>query len=438
MTNSTTTKIGLGTAIAIVVANMVGTGVFGSLGFQVAGIPSGFPIMMLWLTGGIISFCGAVCYAELASMFPRNGGEYHLLTKSWNPFVGFLAGWISVTIGFAAPVALNATLLGAYLGNIFQCSALFFSLPVVLFVAGVHLGRLSFIGGFQTVFTYSKVLLIVVLGVLGFAIGTAQPVSFLPKDGDGALLLSGSFAISLVYVLYAYTGWNAATYMIDEVKNPRRTVPLALLIGTLFVTVLYLFLNASFLYATPIEEMKGQPEVGLVAARAILGERGGMIMGLLISFGLISTISSMMWAGPRVTASMGSDYRPFRLFAKTNRDGIPVIAVLVQTAVVLLLVVTATFEQLIHYTQALLTISSLLVILGMVWMRIRCPDVERPYRAWGYPLTPVVFAALSLYVLVFQIRDKPVEFLFGIGTLVLGSIVFLVVSRRGSVEEEPE
>jgi len=425
----THTKIGLAAAIAIVIANMVGTGVFGSLGFQVAGIPSGFPIMMLWLVGGVVSFCGAVCYAELAAMFPRSGGEYNLLSESWNSAVGFLAGWISVTVGFAAPIALNGTLLGKYMGNIFGLSSYWFSIPTVLLIACIHLGRLVDIGRFQIGFTYSKVALILVLGALGFLMGDAQPVSFLPAVGDGKRILSGSFAISLVYVLYAYTGWNAATYMVDEVKNAKRNVPLALLIGTGFVTVLYLLLNAAFFYSTPIEDMKDQPEVGLIAAKAIMGERGGMIMGILISFGLISTISSMTWAGPRVTLTMGRDHHEFRIFNRLNRNGVPHLAILVQTVVVVVLIVTATFEQLIQYVQALLTISSVMVVAGLVWMRIRHPRAERPYRAWGYPFTPILFFAVSIYVLVFQIIDKTKEFSYGLGTLSFGALLYFLIKK---------
>ncbi len=424
------TKIGLATAVAIVVANMVGTGVFGSLGFQVAGIPSGFPILMLWLVGGIVSFCGAVCYAEVAAMFPRSGGEYHLLSESLNPFIGFLAGWISVTVGFAAPIALNATLLGKYLGNIFETSPFFFSIPVVLLVGIIHLGRLANIERFQLAFTYSKVTLILILGALGFFIGKAQPVSFLPVAGDGDLIMSGSFAISLVYVFYAYTGWNAATYMIDELKNPKRNVPLALLIGTGIVTLLYLLLNASFFYATPIADMKNQPEVGLIAAKAILGPRGGMIMGILISFGLISTISSMTWAGPRVTSAMGRDHREFRFFNRLNRNGVPALAILLQTAVVILLISTATFQQLIHYVMALLTISSIMVVIGLVWLRIKAPNADRPYRAWGFPITPIIFFTVSGYVLVFQIRDKTEEFFCGLATLALGALLYWVMKKQ--------
>ncbi len=423
-------KVGLVTAIAIVVANMIGTGVFGSLGFQVAGIPSGFPIVLLWLLGGIVSFCGAVCYAEVASIFPKSGGEYHLLTRSWNPLIGFLAGWISVTVGFAAPVALNAFLLGGYFSMITGgIDELWFAIPSVLLIAVIHLGRLSNISIFQSGFTYAKIALILVLGVLGFVMGTPQGVSLLPKAGDGELITSSSFAISLVYVLYAYTGWNAATYMMDEVRQPERTVPLALLIGTAIVTALYLLINVSFLHATPIPDMAGNKEVGLIAAKAILGPAGGTIMGVLIGFGLISTISAMTWAGPRVTAAIGRDHARFAFLSRTNGNGIPVWAVLLQTAVVIVLLCTSKFEQLINYVQALLTFSSLLVVVGLVVLRFRSPELPRPYRAWGYPLTPLIFGAVSVYVLWFQIQDKTTEFLYGLATLGLGLVVYFAFVR---------
>lgn len=426
-------KVGLVTAIAIVVANMIGTGVFGSLGFQVAGIPSGFPILVLWLVGGLVSFCGAVCYAELASIFPKSGGEYHLLTRSWNPFVGFLAGWLSVTVGFAAPVAANAALLGGYASSITGLPTFCFSVPAVLLVTLIHLGKLTYIGRFQSTFTYAKVLLILVLGVLGFALGSRQPISFLPVEGDGTLIASKGFAVSLVYVMYAYTGWNAATYMMDEVRRPERTVPVALLAGTLAVTLLYLFINASFLYSTPIDKMVGKAEVGLIAAESVLGPKGGMVMGILISFGLISTISSMTWAGPRVTAAIARDHRKFHFLGRSNRNGVPMVAVLLQAGIVLLLVATATFEQLINYVQALLTICSLMVVIGLVGLRIRRPDLKRPYKAWGYPLTPLIFGAVSVYMLWFQIQEKTVEFLYGLGTLGLGVVVYLLFARGDKV-----
>lgn len=442
-------KVGLLTAIAIVVANMVGTGVFGSLGFQVAGLPSGFPIMLLWILGGVISFCGAVCYAEMASMFPRSGGEYHLLSETWHPFFGFLAGWISVTVGFAAPIAANANLVGKYLGTILELTrkvqfgsfevplfVFLFSIPTVLVVTVIHLGRINLVGRFHEWFTYGKVALILLLGILGFALGSSQSVSFLPQEGDFTLIRSGAFAYSLVYVLYAYTGWNAAIYMMDEVKKPEKNVPLALLIGTLLVTALYTFVNAAFLYSTPISAMENREEVGLIAAEHFLGNNGGKAMGILISFGLISSISSMVWAGPRVSAAIGRDHTRFSLLGRTNKNGVPAIAILVQSAIVIFLLLTATFEQMVQYILALLTISSLLVVAGMVYLRFKKPNLNRPYRAWGYPVTPLVFAGTSLYVLKFQIYDPENhfvlhmkrEFCYGLLTLAIGVMVYFIAS----------
>lgn len=433
-------QVTLPVAVAIVVANMVGTGVFGSLGFQVAGLPSGFPVMWLWVLGGVISFCGAVCYAELAAMMPRSGGEYHLLREAWHPAAGFLSGWVSATVGFAAPVALNAVLMGNYLGAIFDAPQWVFSVPVVVLVTAVHLGSLSWIGQFQMFFTGLKIVLILVLAGAAFVLGTRQPVSFLPKPGDGELIASPAFAISLVYVLYAYAGWNAAVYIAGELKNPRRTLPLALLMGTVIVTALYLLLNAAFLWSTPMAAMENVPEVGFVVAREIFGERGGAVMGLLISVGLISTISSMTWAGPRVTAAMGEDYRVFSCLARRNRFGVPGWAVLLQAVVVLVLVVSARFEQLIQYIQAILTLSSLLTVLAVFWLRWRMPRAPRPYRAWGYPVTPLIFSAMSAYVLYFQVRERPVETGWGLVTLVAGGVVYALCCRgretaRGSLDD---
>ena len=417
-------RITLPVAVAIVVANMVGTGVFGSLGFQVAVLPSGFPVMVLWILGGIISFFGAVCYAELAAMMPRSGGEYHLLGEAFHPLVGFLAGWASATVGFAAPIALNAVLMGEYLSAITSLSPWIFSVPVVIGITAIHLGSLSGIARFQVVFTVLKIGLILVLAVSAFALGTRQPISFLPAEGDGALMAQPAFAISLVYVLYAYAGWNAAAYLAGELKKPQRNLPLAMLGGTAIVTVLYVLVNAAFLYSTPIESMAGVEEVGFVVAKEIFGERGGALMGLLISLGLVSTISSMTWAGPRVMAMVGEDYRLFSWLGRRNRFGVPAWAVIVQGALVLVLVATATFDQLLQYIQAILTLSSLLTVLAVFWLRHRIPTAPRPYRAWGYPVTPALFALISGAVLYFQVQERPVETGWGLMTLFVGLVVY--------------
>ncbi len=416
------------TATSIVVASMVGTGVFGSLGYQVAVLPSGFPILLLWVVGGVISICGALCYCELAAMFPRSGGEYQLLNACWPRLIGFLSGCISVTAGFTAPIALNGVILGKYLAAITGGNENWYAVSVVLGVCLVHLGRLNSIAGFHSGFTIAKLVLIVVLGTLGFVLGTPQEISFFPQPGDSDLIFSADFGISLVYVLYAYAGWYAATYMMDEVRDPQRIVPLAILIGTSLVSVVYVFLNAAFLHSTPISSLSGEAEAGLISSRAILGLRGGNVMGLMIAIGLISTISSMTWAGPRVAAEIGKDYPVFGRLAKLNRNGVPALAILFQSFLAICLILTATFDQLLHYIEALLTISSITVVVGMMWMRYCYPGLERPFKAWGFPLTPIIFLLTTGGVLYFQIQQKPVECLWGAVTLLGGSLLYWVIS----------
>ena len=424
-------KISLLTATAIVVANMVGTGVFTSLGFQVGDIPSGFPILLLWLIGGVLSFCGAVCYGELAAMMPRSGGEYHLISKCYHPLPGFLSGWISVTVGFGAPIAAAGLAFGNYMGAVVDwADAKQFAIALVVFVTVVHLGGVGIASKFQIAFTVGKVLLIVVLVVAAFAIGKSQGVSFLPKQGDAALILQPAFAISLFFVMYAYTGWNAAAYVAGEIDNPGRNVPLALMLGTGLVTVLYLALNAAFVHATPIDAMIGKPEVGKIAADHIFGENGGRIMGLLISFGLVSTVSSMVWAGPRVTQVMAEDYRLFSFLAVKNRFGAPAWAIILQSLIVIVLIWRSSFETLLLYIQALLFLSSLLVVLGVFILRVREPGAERPYRTWGYPVTPAIFVLTSIFMLVVFAMDKTRETLWGLLTLVVGFAVYWF-ARKG-------
>jgi len=435
------TRISLATATAIVIANMVGTGVFTSLGFQLLGLPAGFPVVMVWILGGILSFCGAVSYAELASMMPRSGGEYHLLSRAYRPWVGFLAGWISVTVGFSAPIAIAALGLGKY----FSAAAgwgdpRLIATAVVFLVSAVHFLDVKAASRFQLAFTAGKVLLTLFLIVSALFVTAAPGLSFSPfermEDGSAAwaLLFEPAFATSLFWVMYSYAGWNAAVYVVDEIENPRRNVPLALMIGTGVVTFLYVALNVAFLRAAPIGDLKGNLEVGYIAAGHIFGANGGKIVGFLIAFGLVSTISSMIWAGPRVTKVMGDDYRPFRFLSAQNRSGAPSLAILIQGIIVLLLIwfvrrpgddnVAGALENLLLYIQAILTVSSLLVVVAVFYLRWKQPDAERRYRAWGYPVTPALFALISVYMLWVFVEMHPAESAWGLLTLAAGLGVY--------------
>jgi APA family basic amino acid/polyamine antiporter len=429
--DSSPRRINLFTATCVVVANIIGVGVFTSLGFQVTSITSGFALLALWVVGGIFALCGALCYGELASVMPRSGGEYHYLSKIYHPIVGFLSGWVSVTVGFAAPIAAAAIALGKYFGNVVpNIEAKLIALIVVIAISLIHTHNIKITSYFQSISTILKVALILVLIGCGFLIQQPQDLSFLPSTKSWTDIFSSSFATSLVFVTYAYSGWNASIYIADDIKRPERNIPASLLLGTLVVIALYVLLNFVFLFTTPISELSGQVDVGYVAANRIFGKVGRNIMSLLISFGLISSISSMVWAGPRVTQAIGEDIRLFKLLSKRNQHGVPLYALLLQLAIIIFLIISSSFETVITYLGFTLTLSSCITVLGVFIHRMRYPNAHRPYRTWGYPLTPLIFLAIGIWMLVFIFRDKPAESLAGLGTILLGIPVYLWGARH--------
>ena len=432
---------------------MVGTGVFTSLGFQVDGLPSGFAILILWLIGGVAALCGALCYGELAAALPRSGGEYHLIGRTIHPAAGFLAGWLSATVGFAAPIALAAMALAKYAAGIFPAlntihflsptgaaaeahhwfalggpemvALLVVGLVTVIHLRGVRLGAL-----FQNSATLLKLALIALLIIAGFLARDSQPIRFVPAAEDAALLASAPFAISLVYVMYAYTGWNASTYIVGEIDNPARNVPRSLLIGTSFVALLYLGLNAIFLRTTPVEAMRGKVEVGLIAGEYIFGATGGRILGGFICLGLIASISAMTWIGPRVTATMGADLVALRWLAVKQTGAVPSVALLVQLLLVSALIVTSTFEKVLVYVQFGLSLFSFLTVIGLIVLRVREPALNRPFRVPFHPLPALIFLAISGWMLWHIFAGKPRESLAGLATLGAGLLIYYLSPKN--------
>ena len=418
-------KVGLITCTALAMANMIGTGVFTSLGFQVQALHSPFLILLVWLLGGVVAFCGALSYAELSAALPRSGGEYNFLSAIYHPAIGFMSGFVSLAVGFSAPIALSAMALGQYLAAAWPgVSATSVSVIVVLLLAAMHSLTVRASGNFQVVITALKVVLICAFIAMGFFLGGS--LMFAPQEGDLRLAFSGPFAISLMFVLYSYSGWNAAAYIIGEVREPQRMVPGALLLATLIVTILYVFLNAVFLASGPAGAFAGKIEVGEIAARNLLGEQGGRLMAALISGGLISSVSAMTWAGPRVAQAVGRDFPALRFFARTSPGGVPRVAIAVQTLLVLIMLATATFEAVLLYAQFSILACSLLTVLGVLVLRWRQPDLPRPFRCFGYPLTPIVFLALNLFAMVYTALDRPEQALAGLATLRLGIALYFV------------
>jgi APA family basic amino acid/polyamine antiporter len=419
------------TATAIVIADMVGVGVFTSLGFQVSDVTSGFSLLLLWIVGGIVAICGAFCYAELAAMFPRSSGEYNFLRRIYHPAFGFVAGWLSATVGFAAPIALAAMAFGVYFTSVVpNLPPQLFGLPISwqLFLgvvmtwlaALVHLGGVWLGGAYHNAWTALKLLFIAVFIVAGFTFGNLQPISFAPGTADLTAVASAPFAISLVFVMYSYSGWNAATYIVGELREPTRNVPRALFLGTGIVIVLYVALNAVFLISTPLPELAGQLDVAIIAGRHIFGELGGRIVGALICLGLVSSISAMTWIGPRVTMTMGEDVPLLRLFARKSRRGAPAAAIVFQLLIANLLLLTQSFEAVLDFIQFSLAFCSFFTVLGVIKMRMTDPQLPRPYRAWGYPVTPLVFLIVTLFMMYYLVVNRPLQSLAGFAMMLAG------------------
>jgi APA family basic amino acid/polyamine antiporter len=424
-------KIGLWTATFMVIANMVGTGVFTSLGFQVVDIKSGFPIELLWVLGGIAALCGALTYGELGTALPRSGGEYHLLSRIVHPVVGFLSGWVSATVGFAAPTALAAIAFASYLATVLTWIPVVHTAAlVVLLFTALHCWSIVWGSRFNNLLTSLKVILLLIFIVAAFRVSAAQDVTFLPRPGDFDLVLTPAFAVSLVYVAFAYTGWNAAIYIVGEMESPSRHLPRALFTGTAVVLVLYALVNYAFLRTVPFNVLEGQIEVGYLSASRIFGETGGAVMAVTIALILTSTISVMIFVGPRIVQVMGEDFPLLAKLSIRSGKGIPVYAILVQSAITLAYIYTATFQQVLLYAGFTLNLITAVTVAGVFVLRRSDPGIERPYRTWGYPWTPIAFLLLSGWSLVFMLIDRPQESLAGLLTLSAGLVIYFLDYAR--------
>ena len=439
------TKFSLTTATALVVANMVGSGVFTSLGFQAAGISSGPALLLLWILGGAIALFGALTYSEAGVLFPRSGGEYHFLTEMFHPALGFLAGWISFLVGFAAPVAAAAMGLGRYLTSALAVpqktgaglsSSSLIAVGVVAVLTVLHSLDKSLGARFQNVITIFKILFIVLIIVLGLAMGEPAGLSFAPTSRALRDVLSPAFAVSMFFVTFSYSGWNAAAYVAGEIENPRRNLPRSLIAGTLIVSVLYIFLNFVFLRTIPIAELSGKLEVGYLFAGRVFGAAGGRLMSAVIAFLLLSSVSAMIIAGPRISRVIGEDYRLFRFLGKTTAKDIPAAAVVVQGLLSVFYIVTSTFDQVIVFIGFTLNLFTFMTVLGVMLMRRKRPDLPRPYRTWGYPWTPAAFLVIHVYILAYGLIYRPRESLAGLGLTAAGLVVYAIDRKTRRVKPD--
>jgi APA family basic amino acid/polyamine antiporter len=419
-------------ASVTVVANMIGTGVFTTTGLM-AGMGAGSgDILLGWLLGGLIALCGALCYGEVGANLPHSGGEYYYLSRLLHPSLGFMSGAVSLVVGFAGPIAASSIALNFYIQTVIPTwpvspmAALTVLVLALLHGLDLHVGS-----RFQTVITIVKVILIVVFigSVLFAASASTQSVSFQVNPN---FLLSPSFAVVLIFVAFAYSGWNATAYIGTELKNPERTLPRSLLLGTTLVTVLYVLLNLSYLLVVPTAELAGVEQVGHIVAMKLWGVDIAGMVSMLIALTLLCPISAMLMVGPRIVEAMSRDgFFPASL-SRLNKRHVPSRAVALQAVLAAALAMTPSFGGLLVYIAFTLNIFSALTVISL--FRLRHEGRARIKICVGYPVTPIVYLAFTLWMTVWSIREQPVASLAGVATLVAGFILYLFRAKQARID----
>lgn len=422
-------KYSLPVGIALVIANMIGTGVFTSLGYQVGPLPSGFAILVLWLLGGVVAWCGALTYAEIATTLERSGGEYLYLSKIYHPTLGFVSGWISTIAGFGGAISAVAIAIGSYASLLTPLPEKSVAIGSIVVISSIHLLGVKTGGRMQTILTTIKLFLIVFFCLAPLLVTDVRSgISFMPQPGDTALIFSSGFAVALVFVVYAYTGWNAAAYIAGNLEDARKNLPRALLVGTGTVIVAYLALNGMFLLTTPMSGLAGQNDVGNVVADRLFGHDVGRVFSALFSIALLSTLSAMTIAGSRVSEAMGEDYDGLRILARKNRFGMPYWAVIIQAGWSVFLVSVSTFVEIVQYISISLSIFSMLTVAGI--FKLRRTHAVRPFRVPWYPLPPLIFIAVTTWMIYYMFREDPRIILWSVATMVPGALLHLFLTRH--------
>ena len=455
----TTPEVGLdrrlGTlgATALVVSNMIGVGIFTTTGFLAGDLGQPKLVIGIWFVGAALALAGALCYAELGTNFPRSGGEYVYLSEAWGPAWGFIDGWISFFAGFSAPIAAAALAVSAYLAHFFPFlsadspaglvvplgfaqlrlgGAQGVACAVVAAFTAVNVFNVSRVEKLQIILTGTKLVVIAALLVLGFGLGSGDWAHFTqPAERTATSSLASQFAVSLIFVFYGYSGWNAAVYVAEEIRKPERTVPIAVVAGTLLVTAIYAALNVLYIYANSLDDIKGVVAVGALAATSLFGDRAGGLFSGAMAVSLLATINAMCMIGPRVYYAMARSGAFFAVAARVHpRWNSPWIAVLAQGACCCVLIVTGTFESLGYYIGFMLFLFTALSVLALFKFRKRPGWKQSRWVNCAYPIIPVTYVSMNAWVFVYFAQLRGWEALWSLLTVAGGALSYHLYFRR--------
>ncbi|MFN4145255.1 MAG: APC family permease [Runella sp.] len=423
-------KIGWKTAAALVVSNMIGTGVFTSLGYQLVEVQNAWSIVLLWLLGGVLALIGAFTFAELGTHYNKTGGDYVFISEGFHPFWGYLSAFTSLVVGFAAPVAIAVLAMEAYLSPFEIPYLRVYTVGILLIISALHSFSLRHSGIFQNVSTVFKLLFIAFLLGIG-AYCAPVPDNALQTDTNvWDEITRPGFAVSLLYVTYAYTGWNAAAYIVGEIKQPKRNLPRALVLGTMFVMVVYVLLQWVFMKLGTYTQLQNQAEVAILATQNVLGTTATRWISAGIGLQLVATMSSYTWIGPRVIHTMAQHFRLWRWLRPTNAQGVPVRAIWLQCVLVLVLMLSGSLQRVLLYTSFLLQLMGTLAVASYLKIPRRGQGFKSPlgpYLQYGY-------IGFSVVVLGFILWDKPTESLIGLGILGVGAVSYFWGGREANLK----
>ncbi len=446
MASSLRRELTVVSATALVVSNMIGTGIFTTTGFLAGDLGQVSLVLAIWAVGGIVAVAGCLVYAELGVNFPLSGGEYVYLREAWGPGWGFLSGWVSFFAGFSAPIAAGALAISAYLSYFFPSLApgaanqralaglawlhlgngQLLALVVISSFALINILGIKLAANVQTMLTLLKLAVLTGFLTLAFSVGNGHWQHFAEATArTSSHNLALQFAVSLTFVMFAYSGWNAATYVAEEIRSPERTLPVVMVAGTILVAVIYLVANVAFIYALPLASLKGVLRVGSEAAKALFQGRGGAIFSGLMAAALLSCVSAMVIVGPRVYYAMAQKGHFFSSAGRVHpRWGTPAAAIIFQTVASAVMILTGTFEALIYYIGFMLVLFAALATAGIFHLRKRPGWKKLRAVDFWYPTVPAVFLVASGGMLISTVQLRPRESLLGLVTIVCGALFY--------------
>jgi basic amino acid/polyamine antiporter, APA family len=422
-------QLGYYSSTLLIVAAMMGTGIFTLTGYLSKNLNTPYLMISAWVIVGVISLCGALTYAEISSAYNDSGGEYLFLSKLIHPSIGFISGWVSFIVGFSAPSAAAAVAFGVYLSSAFGVNiSTFLAIFIVILFSFIHIRGVKIGSYLQNILTVLKILLVIIFLIFGM-----HAYYYLNKIGLDYIynpneIFTTNYATSLIFISYAYAGWNMVVYIGGEIKNPERNIPLSLITATLIVSLLYVAINILYINVLSFNEMNNILEIGYVAMNKLYGVSISKYFSIGISLALASMISSLIMTGPRVYMKIGNDYIFLNQLSVKSKYNTPAVSIIFQCCITIIMIITTSYEHLLYYIGFVLSIFTTLTASCIFIVRKK--NIKTKFHTPLYPLPPLIFIMFNLAMIFSVMSESPYISLVGIITIIIGYLIYLISSKK--------